>query len=89
MVVDGVGVAHDLLVEGAVVLEDDLDVDLDLLLGVGDARLLAETDGLGMDDRLVAVELHDELDDAVAVVKRLLFRLGGALVKEGDLEAGV
>ena len=88
-VVDGVGVAENLVVEGVVVLEHDLDVDLVGLIVDGDLELTEDADGAGVEDLFALVELADELDDAVLVEKDLGFGDGGALVDETDFEAGV
>ena len=86
-VVDGVGVAEDLVVEAVVVLDDGLEVDFDGLVWGGDVGLAVEEDGLGVEGLAGLVELADELLDAVLVEERLGLGLGGALVEEDDLEA--
>ena len=88
-VVDGVGVAEDLVVVGVVVLEDDLDVDLDGFVVEGGGHLLVDAHRDGVEDLLALVELLHELDHAVLVEEHLRGGHGGAFVDEADFEAGV
>ena len=88
-IMDGVGVAEDLIVVSVVVLEDDLDVDLDGFVIEGGRHFFMDTDGSRVERLLAGVELPHELDDAVLVIISLDLGDGGALVGEDDLEAGV
>src|SRR5690606_11479121 len=88
-VVDGVGVAEDLVLVGVVVLEDDLAVDLGGFVVEHERRLFDDADGVGVDGVLAGVDLADELGDAVLVEEHLGLGGGGAFVDEVDFEAGV
>ena len=88
-VMDGVGVAEDLVVVGVVVLEDDLDVDLDGFFIEGGCHFFMDTNRDGVKGLLALVELFHELDDAVLVEESLGGGDGWALVGETDFEAAV
>ena len=80
VVVDVVAEAEDHLVVGVVVLQRHLDLDLRRCSP-------CEVDGLVVEHRLVLVQVLDELADAAVVLE--LVALAGALVGDGDAQAGV
>src|SRR5438034_1193177 len=75
--VDVVGEGEDVFLVAVVVLQRDLDLDV--------ALLALEVEHLGMDGRLVLVEVLDELDDAAPVKEGVAALV--AFVLDDDLEA--